>query len=643
MPDTESYGNMERPMGHQISLRANADETPAVRVLKEYVNAQQIADPYKDSYGVGNSSWNNLQQPPYSFYALMKMPQDNSILSQCIDAMVTNVDGHGYRLEYIGPDDGGPQNQDVGSSSKAPIGTTPGKKKLTVGGENSPAALAEKAVFEDLLNFPNDDYTLQELRDRVRRDFETIGNAYIEIGRDQKGRIVMLSHIPAHTIRLTSKDADPAIVEVRLPRDGGKDVIRKVSKRFRRFVQMVGTQKVYFKEFGDPRTIDPADGQVKNIGAKGSKVSPATGKPIQGGPVLTIENSATEIIHLRIYNPASPYGMPRWFNQITTVLGTRQAEMVNLDFFRDNAIPAMVLMVSGGAVTQGSLDQIGDHFNSIRGRAAMNRVLVIEATGDKTAADAEGKIPPPKMEIKTLQGERQTDATWQEYDKNGMDKIRSAFRLPPLFVGRSEDQNYATARVSYDVAEGQVFAPERQRFDDMINLKILSGYEPKYWSFRSNPARLADKSDLVDAIVALDTVGALTPNSSIGIANELFDLEMKPVDGDWGNFPFPMVQAMIAAGKLKIEGLQNVEDAPLPVPGAPGGGGAGGTSAAAPKVTPGKPLAAPTLPKNPGVPSQSPAQGNTQTETPKQKISRVTTRAMLDLSEQLRTIREDKD
>jgi hypothetical protein len=193
----------------------------------------------------------------------------------------------------------------------------------------------------------------------------------------------------------------------------------------------------------------------------------------------------------------------------------------------------------------------------------MQRIMVIEATGDQSAADNEGKIPPPKVELKPLIHERQTDATFLEYDKSGMDKIRSAFRLPPLFIGRSEEMTYATAKTSYEVAESQVFAPERQRFDDMINLKILSTYQPKYWAFRSNPPRLSDSAELIDAIAAFDGAGALTPNVAIGIANELFDLEIAPVEEDWGNYPFSMVESMLGAGKLRID-LQNEEPPPPP-------------------------------------------------------------------------------
>jgi PBSX family phage portal protein len=598
----------ERPAGHEISFKSSFPDRPLVRSFKEYAESKALDDPFKGAYGVGQGSWQALHEPPYSFYALQRMPTDNSTLGQCIDAMVTNIDGHGYRFEYIG------EEQD---------------------GEKSSKAEAERKVFEDLLSYPNDDYTFQELRDRVRRDYETIGNAYIEVGRDAKGRVVMLSHLPAHTIRLTNREVEAVDVQIKLPREGGKEMVRKVSKRFRRFVQQVGNRRVFFKEYGDPRLIDPNNGEVMKAQGKAA-----------------LEASATEVIHLSTYNPNSPYGLPRWFNQMRNILGQSQAEMVNLDFFRDNAIPAMMLLVAGGAVTQSSIDDLTNHFNSVRGRGAMQRIMIVEATGDQNAADMEGRVPPPKVELKPLIHDRQEDATFLEYDKNVRDKVRSAFRLPNVYVGSSEDTNYASAKVSFEVAESQVFAPERQKFDDVINRKVLGTYDPKYWSFRSNPPRLADSDSLAKAIGQFDTAGALTPNVAIGIANEMFDLEIATIDEDWGNYPMAMVSALLTAGKLKVD-LQNTEPVDPNAPThfdeqgnpidpfelknqKPGGDKPGdGPDGAVPQDQKGKPNAN----DNQDAPGKQPKK-LTKTER-KKKLAEETTQAMLALHERLRDIRDE--
>lgn len=512
IPDTERSRRQRL-----VDLTSSYTEPNAqYRALREYTDQQQLPDPFEQAYTVnGTGGVGNIMAPPFNWNALMRMPNDNSTLRQCIDAMVTNIDGHGHRLMYIGPE----------------------------GEEKSEAAAAERQSLENLFNAPNDDYSFQELRNRLRTDYETLGNAYIEVGRDKRGRVVMLSHIPAHTIRLTQRDTDEVEVTVKLPRDGAKT--QKVRKRFRRFVQQVGNKKVYFKDFGDPRRISPDTGMVV--------------------PNLGLRYSATEIIHLAIYTPSSPYGLPRWFNQMPSVQGSRQAELTNLDFFKENAIPAMVMMVAGGLLTDESLQALENHFRQARGRASMNRIAVIEAGGDPSTAPESGAIPVPRIELKPLQGERQGDALWSTYEKENADKIRSSFRLPPIYIGLSTDYTYATAKTSFEVAEGQVFGPERQAFDNIVNAKIAATYDPEYWAFRSQPPRIAAKEDIIKAISAFERVGALTPNVTIGLANEFFDLEIKPVLEPWGNYPFSITNMLVQTAQLKggvFPGLEEFINAP---------------------------------------------------------------------------------
>ncbi len=480
--------------------KVNPDVEWYLDVMRQAATSQQVDDPFRhQSGGLGDSSGMNIISPPFNFGALLRLPRENNMLRQCIDAMVTNVEGHGWRLEYTGPEDQ----------------------------EDGEAAKAEKVVLENLLDFPNDEMTLQELRERQRRDLEILANAFLEIGRDAQGRIVLVSHVPGYTVRLTNKEKDKVPIEVTLPREGQASV-RKVMKTFRRYVQIVGTKKVFFKEFGDPRSIDPATGRVNDE--------------------LPLEEQATELIHLTQHYPGTPYGIPRWINQMPAILGSRQAELTNLDFFKENAIPAMILMVAGGSITQESIDDLEEQFVHAKGRASFNRITIVEARGDEEAASQDGNIPSPKMEIKPLQNERQKDALFQEYDKNNMAKIRSSFRLPPIFVGLSEDYTHATAAASFEVAESQVFGPERARTDDVWNMKILSTYKPKFWSFRSMPPRITNPEDVINAIEKFDAAGALNPNVVIGLANDLFDLEIPLIEEPWGDVPFSLTTIAVTAG-----------------------------------------------------------------------------------------------
>lgn len=507
----------------QFPRAKSDDEANWENRQKEYVNTHSVTDPFADTYTSGIGGALTVIQPPYNFHALARLPYENSTLLQCIDAMIRNCDGHGWYLEYIGDD----------------------KDK------ESGAALAEKATLEKLLKYPNADYSFQELRERLRMDKEATGNAFLEIGLDRKGRVTMLHHVPASTVRRTMRDREETEYDAPIPRDGSDT--SRVRKRFCRYVQLVNEKRIYFKEWGDPRAIDPETGQVNDA--------------------LPFDKQATAIHHFSIYHPASTYGVPRWINQLPSILGSRQAELTNYDYFKDNAIPAMAILVAGGVLTGTTLDNLEDQFSAIKGRAAAHRMVFIEARGDEDLASQDGQVPIPKIEMKSLRGEQQSDALFEKYEDACEVKTRSSFRLPPLFTGRSQDYTLATAKTSITVAEGQVFGPERRAFDDFMDTRILSTYAAKYWAFRTQPAKITDAEEVIDALVAFDEMGAMTPNMAIQMANEYFDLDMASIEEPWGNWPFEIVKTLATSGRLK--GMEEIAEkidpklATLPGAGAP--------------------------------------------------------------------------
>lgn len=462
-----------------------------------------LADPYQGLYQSGTSGGFTVLSPPENPTALLKMPNISGVLRQCIDAMVTNTCAFGYRVEYIGPE----------------------------GQEESPAAKVERDRITSLLEQPNGEYSFADLKERVRRDKETFGYTFYEIGRELDRSIVLINHVPAHTLRMTAKDAELVTVNVWLKR-GGKLLKIPVQKRFRRFVQQVGNRTIYFKEFGDPRPINPQTGKVDET--------------------LSLDKQATEIYHDALYSPGTAYGLPRWISEVTSMLGNREAALTNLHYFKDNAVPAMAILVSGGQLTGDSLNDIEEHFTFNRGRDAQNRVLVIEAVGDGEAADSDGKITPPRLEIKPLSGDRQGDALFEKYEEANERKIRACFRLPPIFVGRADDYSRATADTSLVMADGQVFGPERSKDDDTWNTHFLTedGRPLQFYALRTNPPRLANPEQLLKALETLDKLGGLTPNIAVGIANELFDLAIPEIKEPWGDFPFPLVLELAKKGRL---------------------------------------------------------------------------------------------
>jgi PBSX family phage portal protein len=498
----------------QVEAKGHTSDFDGI-VSKAATLASQAAPdavPYSttESGVVGSRSYGIT--PSYPFQTLAKLVQTSNILRQCIEAYVVNIESYGHVLEYIGKE----------------------------GDEQSPEVQAEKVRLENFLSLLSPQWSLKEVRERSRWDLETVGQRFFEISRDLAGRVVMFDHLQAVTMRRTLRDREPTEVVIEAPNPADPStMIRKTAQRyFCRYVQFVYSnqawERVFFKEFGDPRKIDPNTGEEN--------------------PSLAFEDQATEVLMLSLYTPGQIYGLPRWIGQLPSILGSRESEMVNLNFFRENAIPAMAVLISGGALTQESFEVIDNYINALRGKQAMNRILVLEASGDDTSGSTDHSISAPRIDMKPMISERQQDGLFKEYDNANQAKVRSSFRLPPIFAGRAEDYTRASAFASIVTAEQQIFGPERQDFDDIMNNKILRTYRPRYWRFKSVGVPLADPDSLSVMLTTLDSTGALTPNAVIKIANKVLDIDIKPITEEWGDYPFAAVMQYVIAGK-QVNGL----------------------------------------------------------------------------------------
>lgn len=458
---------------------------------------------------IGSNSL-RIMEPVYGYKELIKMALSSTILRQCVDSYVTNIESYGMELEYIGPE----------------------------GQENSRAAQNEKARIQRIVaGLTNDERPIQKHREDSRIDKEILGARCFEILRDAAGRVVGLDHVPTVSIRVTTREREYTTYSEYDARTG---VAVTKRRRFRRYVQInEAGKKTFFKEYGDPRPINPENGAVDYS--------------------LAIEDEATEIFYDALYFPGTPYGVPRWAGAIPALLGAREAEMVNLNFFRDNAIPAMAVLVSGGALTEESFEKIDNYIQGVRGAASMNRIVVMEAVSEGAEAAAiDGSLPAPKIDIKPMLSERQHEGLFMNYIGDTERKTRSSFRLPPIYIGSASEYNRASAFASMLTADQQIFVPERRSWDEMFDRIVLATHGIRYWRARSAGPGLQDPAEVSKIVTTLGKEGALTPNVAIKIANRYLDADIQPVMDDWGDLPFSVIMAYVENGDT-IKGLDIFE------------------------------------------------------------------------------------
>lgn len=488
--------------------KRNDHSSPYMGLVRSDTKKAQLSDPFTGFY-TGSTDL-SIIEPRNAFHKLVDIGKRNSALSQCIDAYVVNIESYGYQLEYTGQ----------------------------AGKEDKPAAQAEKNNAIMFLDNINGEKSLREIRENSRRDMEYTGNRFYEMGRDVAGRITFMDHVPAITMRKTRKDKEPTTYNMPIRSPDGKIVQRQWSKHFCRYVQISATgAKIYFKEFGDPRPIDPKTGKVNAS--------------------LAIEDQATEIYHGMLYSPGEAYGVPRWIGALPAMLGLRESELVNLNFFRENAIPAMAVLISGGALTEESFDKVNSLFTQARGKDAMNKVLILEAAADDAVGNADQAPPVPKIDMKPMISERQSDGLFKDYETEAKRKVRSSMRLPAIFTGDSEEYTKATAQSGQRIAESQVFFPERSMFDDFMNRWVLPTLGITMWRFKTMGPTVYDPESLGTLIDRFGRHGAITPNILIKIANQVLDVQIPPAKGKWGDIPFTYTMGMVQNG-AQIEDFEEI-------------------------------------------------------------------------------------
>ena len=471
-------------------------------------SATSKVDPWDDLIGKGK-----VVSPPFDLFALATFPEYNSELNQTIEAMEVNIAGFGWNLVPI----------EGLRSTDQPVEEDPDD-----GGTKDKGEREEFIKFHEFLSYGSiSGDGLTSVRRRMRRDLESTGNCYLELVDDNQGTIVAFNTCPSYQMRLGVMDREYTVYEEpRLVGSQGdfKLITVKRRRRFRRYVQQhrygATYRQVWFKESDDPRPI-----------------SVETGEVLTGEDALNPDKRANPMIHMKVYSPRTPYGVPRYVGNILSILGGRAAEEINYQTFRNNNMPSMLLMVSNGALTQGTIERIQSFTQSvIQGSDNWSKFLIVEADPD---SEDGGQV---KIEAQPLVKAQHSDAMFQEYDKNTTDKVRRAFRLPPIFVGRSDDYTRATAETSRRIGDEQVFAPERTSEDHVWN-RLLRRMGMQHHMFKTNTPNVTDDEDLIKVMKDGEKSGAVTPRVARRILEDILGRPLPPMAKEVKlDVPFTMQQ-----------------------------------------------------------------------------------------------------
>ena len=553
---------------HDDSLRSFRDSMLAMidryDVKKASGHTTTIPDD-QDSFASPDSGSQEIV-PPFDFGTLAAIVESSSTLSSNIDAMVTNIDGFGYMLDPIvnfNNPDINEQIRDImlrqridenesfsdlmTADAKAAVETLdPSLEEI----EKTKSlwkriSSVEKSRARSFFDFVNPLMSFVELRRKTRRELEMFGNAAWEIIRedpsDVSSKIVQIHMVPFINVRLRTVDPKPQNSSMVIKKDQVLFDTVDVMRYFRSYVRETMSTKTYYKEFGDPRVLSRVTGNfydsIDQLSAE---------EEFEGPPPI-----ANELYHWKIDSPLYQYGVPRWIGALLPVLGSRAAEEVNFLYFDNKAIPPMIMLVSGGRLTESSVSKIETHINErIKGRDSFHNIMVIEgvpASVDPSEGDVEyhGKM---KIELKPLVNESIKDGLFLDYDKQNQEKIGRAFRQSPILTGDTKDLNRSTSKTAKALAEEQVYQPERDVFDAWVDRYLMTNIRIHFWSFKTKASVQRIPTELVDNISKSLRAGAITPNEARRILSDAFSVDLDYRPEQWAETPPVLAEASARTG-----------------------------------------------------------------------------------------------
>jgi PBSX family phage portal protein len=431
----------------------------------------ELEDEWASLYYTAQNQSNIFLLPPFEPLVLLELVQTNNTLNQCIEAMEVNVDGTGFDI-------------------------VPFDKNTEIDPDEEARAYA-------FLDQPYPGESLVSIRRKLRREIESVGYGYLEVLRNMKGDIVAFRNIQTHNVRMVKLD-EPVLIQTTVNRNG-EDVDLEMWVRERRFAQRVALKTlVYYREFGTTRQVDRNNGKWETESTQ-----------------IEWQNRGTELLMFGV-NPdvRTPYSLPRWINQLPSVVGSRKAEEQNLQFLDSGGMPPAIIFVQGGTLAKDTSDQLKAYLSGQNKNKY--RAVVVEAQSASGSLDSAGNV---KVTVERFGSAKANDAMYLQYDERTEKHVRAGFRLPPLFLGNPEEYSYATAQTSYLVAEEQVFSPERDEFDAIFNATIMKELGFKTIKFASKPLTLKDIATQIEALkIAKDMTKR---ESMIETINSLTDLNLE--------------------------------------------------------------------------------------------------------------------
>lgn len=319
-----------------------------------------------------------------------------------------------------------------------------------------------------------DELSFTEILERILYDHESIGNGYLEIKRrnheeDPKG----FAHIPGQTVR-------------------------RHRSNLQKYAMRRGVNTSWFKQANSPFDISYDEGEENELG------SMSEGK------------IGHELIHFQNYSTRSDYyGLPDNLSSLAAILGTREAQMFNIDFFENYGIPSYAVTVTGGTLGPKVKETIRKFFkHDAKNNPHSTLILTVET--DDPDQEVEIEFEPLSVDVK--------EGHFRMYRQDNRDEILSSHGVPPYRAAMVIEGQLGknVARETTRIYNHSVIRPRQKKVERRINSQIIRGMmEIEDWKFKLHALSPADREFEEEKDQWRVENGIITPNEYRERADDL--------------------------------------------------------------------------------------------------------------------------
>ena len=316
-------------------------------------------------------------------------------------------------------------------------------------------------------------------------------------------------------------------------------------KLFRRYIQRdrQGNIVAWFKEFDDPRIMSRTTGQYY-----ATLEAMATAESKDNDDAQHVPVPATELLHVPMPYGANPvYGKPQWSGSYLALRGTRDLEEENYRTVRDENIPSMMLLVSGGVLGTNAVSRLETSIKDQNGRKGLIIVEAVAASSGPTAASIA-----PKLSVERTKSEQTTDALFLKYEQRGEVKARLSRRMPESAWGIDIGKSRATTLAMQRFTEEQVYTPKREDLSEPINKRIFPTLQVLCWRYRVKSREPQDPQVLAEIVRIFSEANLLDPDEAREIIGKIFNKNLKSRTELWQLLPSRFITMLLQTKNLDI-------------------------------------------------------------------------------------------